>query len=205
MNLVLPREQRVAQLRNLIDTLRIADEIAQKGYLISSSELADLTDINASAVTSRGSFDGGSSLSTADRLNIDILRIDDQIAKDLDKRGFDRKGSNSGKGKGRFEVFEDFFEDVFNNEHDVFLKFKFFQKHIDFADATPTPPGDEPIMIQSDTGDTPQPLVESQGFVNIPSVGGFPEIELTDTAQLEPLNVEVVIRDGIVEEIRGEI
>ncbi len=52
--LVLPREQRVAQLRNLIDTLRIADEIAQKGYLISSSELADLMDINASAVTSRG-------------------------------------------------------------------------------------------------------------------------------------------------------
>ena len=52
--LVLPREQRVAQLRNLIDTLRIADEVAQKGYLISSSELADLMDINASAVTSRG-------------------------------------------------------------------------------------------------------------------------------------------------------
>ena len=52
--LVLPREQRVAQLRNLIHTLRIADEIAQKGYLISSSELADLMDINASAVTSRG-------------------------------------------------------------------------------------------------------------------------------------------------------
>ncbi len=51
---VLPREQRVAQLRNLIDTLRIADEIAQRGYLISSSELADLMDINASAVTSRG-------------------------------------------------------------------------------------------------------------------------------------------------------
>ena len=51
---VLPREQRVAQLRNLIDTLRIADEIAKKGYLISSSELADLMDINASAVTSRG-------------------------------------------------------------------------------------------------------------------------------------------------------
>jgi hypothetical protein len=50
----LPREVRVAQLNNLIDTLRIADEIASKGYLISSSELADLMDINASAVTSRG-------------------------------------------------------------------------------------------------------------------------------------------------------
>jgi ribonuclease HI len=50
----LPRETRVAQLRNLIDTLHIADEIAAKGYLIASSELADLMDINASAVTSRG-------------------------------------------------------------------------------------------------------------------------------------------------------
>ncbi|MGL5875029.1 MAG: hypothetical protein ACRC2R_22145 [Xenococcaceae cyanobacterium] len=47
-------EERIAQLRNLIDTLRIADEIASKGYLISSSELADLMNINASAVTSRG-------------------------------------------------------------------------------------------------------------------------------------------------------
>ena len=47
-------EERVGQLRDLIDTLRIAEEIAGKGYLISSSELADLMDINASAVTSRG-------------------------------------------------------------------------------------------------------------------------------------------------------
>jgi DNA-binding transcriptional MocR family regulator len=47
-------EDRVPQLRDLIDTLRIAEEIASKGYLISSSELADLMDINASAVTSRG-------------------------------------------------------------------------------------------------------------------------------------------------------
>ncbi len=50
----LPREIRVSQLRDLIDTLNIADEIASKGYLITSSELADLMDINASAVTSRG-------------------------------------------------------------------------------------------------------------------------------------------------------
>lgn len=50
----LPREIRVAQLRNLIETLRIADEIAVKGYLITSSELADLMDVHASAVTSRG-------------------------------------------------------------------------------------------------------------------------------------------------------
>ncbi|OLP19877.1 ribonuclease HI [Leptolyngbya sp. 'hensonii'] len=50
----IPREVRVAQLRNLIETLRIADEVAKESYLISSSELADLMDINASAVTSRG-------------------------------------------------------------------------------------------------------------------------------------------------------
>ncbi len=50
----LPREVRVAQLRNLIETMHIADEIAKQGYLISSSELADLMDVNASAVTSRG-------------------------------------------------------------------------------------------------------------------------------------------------------
>jgi hypothetical protein len=50
----LSSEERIAQLRNLIDTLRIADEISSKGYLISSSELADLMNINASAVTSRG-------------------------------------------------------------------------------------------------------------------------------------------------------
>ncbi|MEA5469016.1 hypothetical protein [Spirulina sp. 06S082] len=51
---ILPREVRVTQLHNLIETLRIAEEIATKGYLISSSELADLMDVNASAVTSRG-------------------------------------------------------------------------------------------------------------------------------------------------------
>lgn len=50
----LPREVRVAQLRNMVDTLHIADEIASRGYLITSSELADLMDVNASAVTSRG-------------------------------------------------------------------------------------------------------------------------------------------------------
>jgi ribonuclease HI len=49
-----PREVRVAHLHHLIDTLRITDEIAKNGYLITSSELADLMDINASAVTSRG-------------------------------------------------------------------------------------------------------------------------------------------------------
>jgi hypothetical protein len=52
--LQLPRGERVIQLQNVIETLRIADEVASKGYLITSSELADLMDINASAVTSRG-------------------------------------------------------------------------------------------------------------------------------------------------------
>jgi hypothetical protein len=47
-------EERVTNLKNLIETLRIAEEIAKEGYLITSSELADLMDINASAVTSRG-------------------------------------------------------------------------------------------------------------------------------------------------------
>lgn len=47
-------EVRVSQLRNLVETLRIADEISHKGYLITSSELADLMDIHTSAVTSRG-------------------------------------------------------------------------------------------------------------------------------------------------------
>lgn len=49
-----PREVRVEHLRNLVDLLHMADEIASKGYLITSSELADLMDVNASAVTSRG-------------------------------------------------------------------------------------------------------------------------------------------------------
>lgn len=48
------RETRVTQLHLLIDTMKITDEIATKGYLITSSELADLMDVNASAVTSRG-------------------------------------------------------------------------------------------------------------------------------------------------------
>lgn len=50
----LSREERVNQLKSLIETLRISDEIADKGYLITTSELADLMDVNASAVTSRG-------------------------------------------------------------------------------------------------------------------------------------------------------
>jgi ribonuclease HI len=52
----LPREARVTQLRNMLETLQVADVIAKEGYLITSSELADLMDVNASAVTSRGEF-----------------------------------------------------------------------------------------------------------------------------------------------------
>lgn len=52
--IALPPEFRAVQLRELIETLHIADEVASRGYLISSSELADLMDVNASAVTSRG-------------------------------------------------------------------------------------------------------------------------------------------------------
>ncbi|MDC0836023.1 hypothetical protein AY599_14235 [Leptolyngbya valderiana BDU 20041] len=47
-------DSRVNELRNLVESLHIADEIAEKGYLVSSSELAALIDINSSAVTSRG-------------------------------------------------------------------------------------------------------------------------------------------------------
>lgn len=50
----LNRDERVKQLKNMIDTLHIAEDISKNGYLITSSELADLMDINASAVTSRG-------------------------------------------------------------------------------------------------------------------------------------------------------
>lgn len=49
-----PREVKVVQLRHVVETLHMADEIARQGYLITSSELADLMDVNASAVTSRG-------------------------------------------------------------------------------------------------------------------------------------------------------
>jgi ribonuclease HI len=50
----LPRSERVANLHYTIETLHIAEEIAAEGYFITSAELADLMDINAGAVTSRG-------------------------------------------------------------------------------------------------------------------------------------------------------
>ncbi|QFZ92111.2 ribonuclease HI [Synechococcus elongatus] len=48
-----PRD-RSHRLRDVLDCLQIAEVIADKQFLITSSELADLMDVNASAVTSRG-------------------------------------------------------------------------------------------------------------------------------------------------------
>jgi ribonuclease HI len=47
------RQQR---LRETLETLQIAEAIANQGYLITSAELADLMAVNASAVTSRGDY-----------------------------------------------------------------------------------------------------------------------------------------------------
>ena len=47
---------RITRLRNALETLKVTDELAKQGYLITSAELADLMDVNASAVTSRGDY-----------------------------------------------------------------------------------------------------------------------------------------------------
>ena len=47
---------RIDRLQNTLKTLKVTDELAQQGYLITSAELADLMDVNASAVTSRGDY-----------------------------------------------------------------------------------------------------------------------------------------------------
>lgn len=47
---------RIDRLQNTLKTLQVTDELAQQGYLITSAELADLMDVNASAVTSRGDY-----------------------------------------------------------------------------------------------------------------------------------------------------
>ncbi len=47
---------RVERLKNTLETLQVTDELAKQGYLITSAELADLMDVNASAVTSRGDY-----------------------------------------------------------------------------------------------------------------------------------------------------
>ncbi|NJM98570.1 MAG: ribonuclease HI [Phormidesmis sp. RL_2_1] len=47
---------RIERLKNTLETLQVTDELAKQGYLITSAELADLMDVNASAVTSRGDY-----------------------------------------------------------------------------------------------------------------------------------------------------
>ena len=47
---------RIDRLENALRTLQVTDELAKHGYLITSAELADLMDVNASAVTSRGDY-----------------------------------------------------------------------------------------------------------------------------------------------------
>ncbi|MGC1310356.1 MAG: ribonuclease HI [Phormidesmis sp.] len=49
-------DSRIERLRNALETLKVTDELAKQGYLITSAELADLMDVNASAVTSRGDY-----------------------------------------------------------------------------------------------------------------------------------------------------
>ena len=47
---------RIDRIQNTLTTLQVTDELAKQGYLITSAELADLMDVNASAVTSRGDY-----------------------------------------------------------------------------------------------------------------------------------------------------
>ncbi|MGB3298703.1 MAG: ribonuclease HI [Phormidesmis sp.] len=50
------RNSRIERLTDALKTLQVTDELAKQGYLITSAELADLMDVNASAVTSRGDY-----------------------------------------------------------------------------------------------------------------------------------------------------
>ncbi|MBE9062085.1 ribonuclease HI [cf. Phormidesmis sp. LEGE 11477] len=52
----LSETSRVTRIKNTLETLQVTDELAKQGYLITSAELADLMDVNASAVTSRGDY-----------------------------------------------------------------------------------------------------------------------------------------------------
>ena len=47
---------RITRIKDALETLQVTDELAKQGYLITSAELADLMDVNASAVTSRGDY-----------------------------------------------------------------------------------------------------------------------------------------------------
>lgn len=50
------KSSRIERLTDALKTLQVTDELAKQGYLITSAELADLMDVNASAVTSRGDY-----------------------------------------------------------------------------------------------------------------------------------------------------
>ena len=50
------RVSRIDRITDALKTLQVTDELAKQGYLITSAELADLMDVNASAVTSRGDY-----------------------------------------------------------------------------------------------------------------------------------------------------
>ncbi len=50
------RVSRIERITDALKTLQVTDELAKQGYLITSAELADLMDVNASAVTSRGDY-----------------------------------------------------------------------------------------------------------------------------------------------------
>ncbi len=50
------RVSRIERITDTLKTLQVTDELAKQGYLITSAELADLMDVNASAVTSRGDY-----------------------------------------------------------------------------------------------------------------------------------------------------
>ncbi|MEO0646410.1 MAG: ribonuclease HI, partial [Cyanobacteria bacterium J06650_10] len=55
-NSTISEVSRIDRIQNTLKTLQVTDELAQQGYLITSAELADLMDVNASAVTSRGDY-----------------------------------------------------------------------------------------------------------------------------------------------------
>lgn len=56
LNSGLSEVSRITRIKNTLETLQVTDELAKQGYLITSAELADLMDVNASAVTSRGDY-----------------------------------------------------------------------------------------------------------------------------------------------------
>ena len=52
----LSRQTKVMQFRTVLEALHMADELAEQGYLITTTELADLIGVSANAITSRGEY-----------------------------------------------------------------------------------------------------------------------------------------------------